>query len=965
MADPLSIAASVLTVAGAGIKLTTALYTLVDAMRNANVEIELMTSEITVFSCTLDEVHDHMTTSRSLYSTNLMTNLKKLLETCTKVYAEIERILKLGKAGKSYRLTNHLMWALRREKLRPMRLNLESLKTTLMVMLQTMKIVKYKAKIQDQQSLDQDESDQPDGAPRRTQELQTLQQRERQTRLRAEALVIANYWAVLQSQEASQAASQQGLLTQGPDSETSSSMETNLWLWQVVPYRPPDHEHRIHDRQAMAFGNIETASTKSLRTSASKTVHQLVKTWTNGVSTEPNQKRSSSGGQPNADISQVPLGRVLKPLAGQELEIPAENPGPQTISQSEVINKDDGETVQKAHSPELTPTNDPQVQHPTPRDESQHGSERVKTKSARVQSPGLSIAWDSPYNINIDIPSRDLDSTVGSVHDSPISRRTSSSWEGWRGSEGQGRLEAADKLEDSDSFKEFDRHRDSTRRHRSPNPFPIEQARADPFPSLPQGPNTMTHTFPPPPLYPYHPGFQATPSLPPVPAPALVQSKVPTTNGPDDDKKFARLEKLMMDFKEEQAAREAAEIRRKEDERVAEAAHAREKSLLERERAVSDIEKAAKKTSGVKQVIKLKDPLGRNHIFPFANCRTWEGIHSLICDAFLHVEGLGPHVSVSHYDLMDPSGNIIRPMIWEDVIEPGWTISMHIWPIEESPGPAHVPSIHETTEVRGVPVPSPPVSPPEALPTRNKKDSMVYRREAVGVLPPDPPSKVSKNTKWRDAESEDDTCSTTTSEDLKSDFMRMLEKVELSDLQQWLEHKKLVLEDRAKQATAQASTVDSYTEPSETVPPQQALPTPNYAFQDMRGKRRIEEAAPKPDTEEQLARLEHLLLESKRDHDEKEAAKQRAEEQAYIDKLNSQIAQKQAELDARDAAAQAQKDEEKFARIEKLILDRNNGSSATMSTSPLLTSQPSDASRPDSSKSGQRSLRNRIFSRGS
>ncbi|KAI4114902.1 MAG: hypothetical protein LQ338_007939 [Usnochroma carphineum] len=847
-----------------------------------------------------------------------------------------------------------------------MRLNLESLKTTLMVMLQTMKLVKYKAKIQDQQSLDHDESDQPDGAPRRTQELQTLQQRERQTRLRAEALVIANYWAVLQSQQASQAASQQGLLTQGPDSETSTSMETNLWLWQVVPYRPPDHEHRIHDRQAMAFGNIETASTKSLRTSASKTVQQLVKTWTNDVSTEPNQRRSSSGGQPNADISQVPLGRVLKPLAGQELEILSENPRPQTISQSEVINEDDGETVQKAHSPELTPTNDPQVQHPTSHDESQHGSERVKTKSARVQSPGLSIASDSPFKITIDQTSRDLDSTVGSVHDSPISRRTSSSWEGWHtikqatdedfASERQGRLEAADKLEDSGSSKEFDRHRFSTRRHRPPNPFPVGQARADPFPSIPQGPNTLTHTFPPPLLYPYHPGFQPTPSLLPVPAPALVQSEVPTTNGPDDDKKFARLEKLMMDFREEQAVREAVEIKRKEDERVAEeqavreaveikrkenervaeAAHAREKSLLERERAVSDIEKAAKKTFGVEQVIRLKD----------ANVG----------------EVLEPHVKESHYDLIDPSGNIILPSIWEDVIEPGWTISMHMWPIEKSPGPAHVPSIHETTEVREVPVPSPPVSRPEASPTRKKRDSMVYRKKAVNVLPPNLPSKVSKTTNWRDSESEDDTCSTTISEDLKSDFMRMLEKVELSDLQQWLEHKKLVLEERAKQATAQASKVDSYTGQSETVTPQQALPTPIYAFQDIRGKRRIEEAAPKTGTEEQFARLEHLLLEGKRDHDEKEAAKQRAEEQAYIHKLNSQIAQKQAEL---DAAAQAQKDEEKFLRIEKLILDRKNGPSATMSTSPLLTSPPSDASRPGSSKSGHRSLRKRIFSRGS
>ncbi|KAL8938553.1 MAG: hypothetical protein Q9211_003158 [Gyalolechia sp. 1 TL-2023] len=738
MADPLSIAASVLTVAGVGIKLTTTLYTLVDAMRNANVEIELITSEIAVFSSTLDQVHDYMITSRALYSTNLMINLKKLLETCTRVYSEIEKILKLGKTGKSYKLTSHMMWALRREKLRPMRLNLESLKTTLMVMLQKMKIIKYKVKIQEQQSQDQDESDKPDGALRRTQGLQTLQQRERQTRLCAEALVIANYWAVLQSQAASQAASQQGLLTQGPDSETSSSMETNLWLWQVIPYRPPDHQHRIHDGQAIAFGNIETASTKSLRTSASKTVHQLVKTWTNDVPTEPNQKRSSSGGQPNADISQVPLGRALKPLAGQELEFPAENPRPQTISQSDLINKDDGETVQKAHSPELTPTNDPQVQHSTPRDDSQHGSERVKTKSARVQSPGLLIEPGSSYKITIDHTSRDLDSTVGSVQDSPISRRTSSSSEGRRSieqaigkysaSQRKGRLEAADKLEDSDSFKEFDQ------RPKSPSTF----LKAKPLPFNP----------------PYAPNS-------PSPPPSL------TTNGPDDDRKFARLEKLMMDFKEEQAAREAAEIRRREDE------------------------------SGVKQEIKFKDALGRKHRFPFANCRRWEGMHNLICNAFRNVEEHRPHVSEKRYDLVDSSGNVILPLIWEDVIEPGWSISMHMWPIEESPGPAHVSSIQDITEVRGAPVP-PPLPPPEASPTRKKREIMVDRGEAVEVLPPKPPSKVSKSKKWRDLESEDDTCSTTTSEHLKSDLMRKFEKVELSDLQQWLEHKKLVLEDRAK-----------------------------------------------------------------------------------------------------------------------------------------------------------------------
>lgn len=147
MADPLSISASIITVAGVGIKLSAALYTLVDCIRSANIEIELVANEISLFSCTLDEIHEHVSSNRSLYSNNLMKNLKKLLETCTQTYAEIERILKLGKKGRSYLMTRNLMWALRREKIRPMRLNLESLKTTLMVMLQTMKLAKSKERI--------------------------------------------------------------------------------------------------------------------------------------------------------------------------------------------------------------------------------------------------------------------------------------------------------------------------------------------------------------------------------------------------------------------------------------------------------------------------------------------------------------------------------------------------------------------------------------------------------------------------------------------------------------------------------------------------------------------------------------------------------------------------------------------------------------------------------------------------
>lgn len=147
MADPLSITASIVSVASAGIKLTAALYTLVDSIRTANSEIELLTIEITVFSCTLDEVQACIERSSTLYSDNLISSLKKLLEACTRLYSDIEKILKTSSGGGSYLSLRNLMWALRREKIRPIRLSLESLKTTLMVMLQTMKLVKVKRKI--------------------------------------------------------------------------------------------------------------------------------------------------------------------------------------------------------------------------------------------------------------------------------------------------------------------------------------------------------------------------------------------------------------------------------------------------------------------------------------------------------------------------------------------------------------------------------------------------------------------------------------------------------------------------------------------------------------------------------------------------------------------------------------------------------------------------------------------------
>ena len=59
-------------------------------------------------------------------------------------------------------------------------------------------------------------------------------------------------------------------------------------------------------------------------------------------------------------------------------------------------------------------------------------------------------------------------------------------------------------------------------------------------------------------------------------------------------------------------------------------------------------------------------------------------MEDLIRQAFLHVDVIGPHVAEGHYDLIGPGNEIILPGVWETVVEPDWTITMHMWPMPEA-----------------------------------------------------------------------------------------------------------------------------------------------------------------------------------------------------------------------------------------------------------------------------------------
>ena len=60
-------------------------------------------------------------------------------------------------------------------------------------------------------------------------------------------------------------------------------------------------------------------------------------------------------------------------------------------------------------------------------------------------------------------------------------------------------------------------------------------------------------------------------------------------------------------------------------------------------------------------------------------------MESLIKQAFLHVNVIGQSVQEGHYDLVGPDGAIVFPHMWDTMVKPDWEVSMHLWPIPETP----------------------------------------------------------------------------------------------------------------------------------------------------------------------------------------------------------------------------------------------------------------------------------------
>ena len=106
-------------------------------------------------------------------------------------------------------------------------------------------------------------------------------------------------------------------------------------------------------------------------------------------------------------------------------------------------------------------------------------------------------------------------------------------------------------------------------------------------------------------------------------------------------------------------------------------------------------------------------------------------MENLIRQAFVNAGDISLYVDEGRYDLLGPNGEIILPQVWDTMVEPDWTVTMHMWKIPEPPKPKTPPLVnldeilpskkgvkkgakkpHRTHVPVAAPAPQPPPPPP-------------------------------------------------------------------------------------------------------------------------------------------------------------------------------------------------------------------------------------------------------------
>lgn len=149
MADPLSVVASIVGIAGAGIQLSTTLYTYAETAFYADKSLQDIARDVSLTSSVLGQLGELLKQDKQakLCSENALRTADEAVTGCKAVFAEIDTALqkslkKSGDGKGAVSKLQRLKWPLVEPKMKLLQGNLDRLKSTLLLMLNVLAYAK-------------------------------------------------------------------------------------------------------------------------------------------------------------------------------------------------------------------------------------------------------------------------------------------------------------------------------------------------------------------------------------------------------------------------------------------------------------------------------------------------------------------------------------------------------------------------------------------------------------------------------------------------------------------------------------------------------------------------------------------------------------------------------------------------------------------------------------------------------
>ncbi len=133
--DPLSVAASVAGVAATGVQLSQTIYDLISTFYEAEKEMSSIANDLSLLAMVLNELEGVLQRDSRVYQRRMLKVVNDILRNCEGVFQSISNYVNPQNTRSSKQFQRKVCWYFQRHRVRPLQAGLESMKSTLNVLL--------------------------------------------------------------------------------------------------------------------------------------------------------------------------------------------------------------------------------------------------------------------------------------------------------------------------------------------------------------------------------------------------------------------------------------------------------------------------------------------------------------------------------------------------------------------------------------------------------------------------------------------------------------------------------------------------------------------------------------------------------------------------------------------------------------------------------------------------------------